>query len=210
VQQASPLFLAVFALLALVGGVSVGLALDRHRRVAAALSQRARPAVLGGHEVALVDGLPTVVVAGLRRPRTYCPSDLSATLDASELRAVLLHEHHHQLTYAPFRLALLDAVRPLVAWFDAGRGWCARRRASIEIDADAYAIARGSSRSAVASALLNLAGGSPAALAGFAISSELRLRALLDGREPARGPRLLPLLAAFFVAALTCSFVVLG
>src|SRR3972149_3377696 len=41
-----------------------------------------------GHEAALMDGLPTVVVAGLRRPRTYCPSDLPATLDASELRAV--------------------------------------------------------------------------------------------------------------------------
>ena len=208
--EVSSLFLALPVVLALVAGLSAAVALDRHRRLAAALSRLARSAVLEGHEVALIDGLPTVVVAGLRRPRTYCPSDLPATLDASELRAVLLHERHHQVTYAPIRLALLDAVRPLVVWFKGGRGWWARRRAAIEIDADAYAIARGAARSAVASALLKLAGQSPAALAGFASSSELRLLALLDEREPARGLRVLPLLAAFFVAVLTCSLVLLG
>jgi len=80
--EVSSLFLALPVVLALVAGLSAAVALDRHRRLAAALSRLARSAVLEGHEVALIDGLPTVVVAGLRRPRTYCPSDLPATLDA--------------------------------------------------------------------------------------------------------------------------------
>lgn len=175
--------------LALGLGVSVVLAIalsviwraERHRRMAGLLHRLAEPAVLGGTMVGVIDGVGPAYVAGLRHPQIYCAPDLASQLDPRELRAVLLHERHHQIDRAPARLVLLDAIAWPLSQFDLGRRWLDRVRAQIEIAADRYAVACGAARADLASALVKLGDQrAPVGAAGYNASSELRLRALLD------------------------------
>ncbi|MEO8437520.1 MAG: hypothetical protein ABI562_03615 [Chloroflexota bacterium] len=181
--------------------LSVAWYAERHRRVARLLERLAEPAVLGDMAVGVVDGVGPACVAGLRRPRIYCASDLPDHLDPVELRAVLLHERHHQVAYAPGRLILLDAVARPLERLATGRRWLARARAQIEIAADRYALASGATRADLASALVKLGDQNvPVGLAGYAASSELRLRALL-GDPPERVSNGGPLIVSALVAA---------
>jgi Zn-dependent protease with chaperone function len=172
--------LVLGGLLALAAVVAIGREARRHHRLAAGIERLSRPATIDGRPVGLVPGLGAAVVAGLRRPRIYCAEDLPSRLDAEELRAVILHEHHHQLERAPARLVLIAALAPMLRRIEAGRAWMERERARVEIAADAYALQSGASRPALASALVKLAaspGLSPAP--GFASAANLRLRVLL-------------------------------
>ncbi len=153
---------------------------ERHRRLARLLHQLATPAILSDVPVGLVDGVGPAWVAGIRRPRIYCASSLAAQLDPLELRAVILHERHHQLVLAPARLILLDAVAWPIERFAVGRRWLEHSRAQIEISADRYALAGGATRVHLARALVKLGDQhGPAGVAGYAASSDLRIRALL-------------------------------
>lgn len=156
-----------------------------HGRLSCALRLQARPASLAGQGVELVPGAAVAFVAGLRRPRIYCSDDLALMLDADELRAVLLHERHHQLTHAPARLVVLSGLARIVGRVERGRAWLERWRAQIEIAADAHAIRSGALRSALARALLKLDASSPtASLAAFSSANELRFRVLLGETLP--------------------------
>lgn len=151
-----------------------------HHRLSSALARLARPATLADHSVGFTSVAAAPVVAGLRRPTIYCSEDLAARLDADEVRAVLLHERHHQLAFAPARLVVLSGLAPIVGRLGVGRSWLERERARIEIAADEYALRSGAGRSAIARALLKLEADGPlGSLAGFATAHELRLRALL-------------------------------
>lgn len=180
----------------------------RHHRLAADLSRLARRAMLDGHPVELVPGLGGAVVVGLRHPRIYCADDLAVRLAPEELRAVLLHERHHELERAPARLVLLGGLGTLAGRVDVMRDWLERERARLEIAADSFALASGASRPALASALVKLsptAGLSPAP--GFASAAELRLRALLGEtigieREGSTGGLALALVAVVSCVAL--------
>ena len=136
--------------------------------------------MIEGTSVALVPGLGAALVAGLRRPQIYCADDLSERLDSEELRAVILHEHHHQLSRGPAQLVLISALAPILGRIEPGQAWIERERAKVEIAADAYALSAGASRQALASALLKLAS-SPglSAAPGFSSAVDLRVRALL-------------------------------
>lgn len=160
----------------------------RHHALAAELLRRARPAGINGVVVHELDGLEGALVAGLRHPRIFCGRDLASRLPDEELRAVLLHEQFHLLDRAPAKMVLLEAVQPFVRHVESGRAWLARRLASLEIAADHHAVAHGSSREALASALLKLPATSPGAVGtGFASATELRLQALLDEQPRTRG-----------------------
>lgn len=154
-----------------------------HHRLSSALAGLARPATLADQPVSLVPEIAAPTVAGVRRPTIYCSEDLAARLDANEVRAVLLHERHHQLAFAPARLVVLVGLAPIVGRVGVGRSWLERQRARIEIAADDYALRSGAGRPAIARALLKLDAAAPlGSLVGFATAHELRLRALL--REP--------------------------
>lgn len=172
---------------------------ERHRRLAGLLERVAEPAVLGGVSVGIVDGIGPASVAGLRIPRIYCASDLATVLDPEELRAVLLHERHHQIEHTPSRLILLDGVGWPLRRSAVGRRWIARTRAQLEIAADRYALAAGATRADLASALLKLGDeNAPFSVAGYSASSELRLRALLDDApymQPSHSPWIAPAVA---------------
>ena len=166
--------------LAIVLGAAIGREAWRHQRLAASIARLAQPATIDGKAVALVPGLGAAVVAGLRRPQIYCAEDLPLRLDPDELRAVVLHEHHHQLERGPARLVLIGALAPALRHFEAGRVWLERERARVEIAADAYALDAGASRRSLASALVKLSS-TPglSATPGFASAADLRVRALL-------------------------------
>ena len=195
------LALGLIGITGLLVGLSVAWHAERHRRLASLLDRLAEPAVLGEMPVGVVDGIGPACVAGLRRPRIYCASDLAIQLEPVELRAVLLHERHHQIDHAPARLILLDAVAWPLRRLTMGRRWLAGARAQIEITADRYALASGATRADLASALLKLGDqDAPLGVAGYAASSERRLRALLDD-APERLPDRPPWIAAILVSA---------
>ncbi len=170
-------------IVALLGGLLATLLLvqvRRHEQLARRLERTASTGWLAGQEVRLVPGLVAPCVAGLAPARMYCPADLAERLDADALRAVILHERHHQLAHAPTRLILLAALRPALRLLPGGRGWLERRRGAIEIAADDHALTNGARRSALARALLALGPGDPdPGLAGYMSASELRLRHLV-------------------------------
>ncbi|MGH2982562.1 MAG: hypothetical protein ACRDKV_11040, partial [Solirubrobacterales bacterium] len=152
----------------------------RHERLATSMARLSRVSTIDGRSVALVPGLAAALVAGLRHPRIFCADDLPQRLDAEELRAVILHEHHHELERGPLRLVLINAFAPGLGRLEAGRAWMERERARLEIAADLCALDSGASRPALASALVKLAPTSGfSAAPGFASAADLRLRALL-------------------------------
>src|SRR5438093_10603605 len=66
------------------------------------------------------------------------------------------HEQHHELSRAPVALVALLGVAAVLGWVRPIGRWADRIRAQIEIAADAYALAHGSSRPAIALAIVKL------------------------------------------------------
>lgn len=184
----------------------------RHERLAHGLARLAYRGTLAGEPVGIVPGLTAPLVAGLWTPRIFSGDDLEARLDEEELRAVMLHERHHQRDRATLRLVALSALAPILGRTVSSRAWLERERARIEIAADAYALAEGVSRPAMASALLKLSAGPGVTWApGFATAADLRVRALLgeptgldfDGRRAWIVQTALLIAACLVVASLT-------
>lgn len=183
----------------------------RHHRLTRRLRAAATPATVAGMDVQVVAGVESAFVAGLHRPDIFCPPQLAVLLEPDELRAVLLHERYHQLDRAPAKLVVLEAVAPAMGTFRSGRAWLARCLASLEIAADRHALEQGTSRGALARALLKLAPmPTPGLGVGFASAGDLRLQALIEER-PAVPPSFPPtwLLAPILAMAL-CLLLVLA
>ena len=177
----------------------------RHQRLAESIARLGRPATIDGKSVTLVPGLDAAFVAGLRQPRIFCAEDLGSRLDPDELRAVILHEHHHQIEHGPARLVLIGTLTPVLGRFGAGRAWLEQERARLEIAADAYALDAGASRHALASALLKLAAlPRVSAAPGFASAADLRVRALLGEVTGVETGAPLGQTAAAFVLVASC------
>ncbi|MBA2634875.1 MAG: hypothetical protein H0U86_18080 [Chloroflexi bacterium] len=182
----------------------------RHHRLSLRLRATARPATLGAFEVQEVAGVDTAFVAGLRRPQIFCSPQLSGLLEPDELRAVLLHERYHQLDRAPARLVVLEAVAPALRAFRSGRAWLARWTAGLEIAADRHALRQGSSRGALARALLKLPPMQAAGIGiGFVSAIDLRLLALVDGQLAGAEPLPLTWFIVPIAAVAVCLLLVL-
>lgn len=186
---------------------SIGIHAVLHDRFASRLRRDAQSAVVADHPVRLVPGIGAALVAGLRHPRTYCSDDLARRLDADELRAVLLHERHHELVHAPARLVVLSAMAPFLGRLGPSPAdWLEQQRAAIEIAADRYAIWKGATPATLARAILSLQVAVPSrTMASFAASGDLRLRALLGEERIANRARpgaiWPPIIVAVVVAA---------
>ncbi|MGH2511789.1 MAG: hypothetical protein ACRDGQ_03785, partial [Candidatus Limnocylindrales bacterium] len=178
------------ALLALAFGVALAVVLTLsitgqaivHWRLSIALRAGARHAEFVGRSVGVVPGRGIALVAGIRRPATYLSNDVVAVLSADELAAVIAHERHHERARAPFRLIVLAGIAIPFRFVPPIGRWVERARGRIEIEADAAALAEGSSRLAIARAIIKLGHeqSTPTGFASFASSADLRLRALLD------------------------------
>ncbi|MGH9249981.1 MAG: M48 family metalloprotease [Acidimicrobiales bacterium] len=182
-----------------------------HHRLTRQLRAAATPATLAGVGVKELAGVENAFVAGLRRPDIFCSPQLAALLEPDELRGVLLHERYHQLDRAPAKMVVLEAVAPVVGVFQSGRAWLAYRLASLEIAADRHALEQGTSRGALARALLKLAPMPTRGLGvGFASAVDLRLQALIEER-PAEPASFAPTwLIAPIVAVALCLLLVLA
>lgn len=189
--QGDPLFLveavgvvlvAVWAVIALVQiGRSAGLA----RELTGAAVRRS----IAGVECRVVPGgRPRAFVAGVGRPAVFITTGAVDVLTPDELRAVVLHEAHHARTFAPVRAALVNAWRGAGQRVPTLGEQLAARLAAIEIDADRFALAAGTTRRHLASALVKLEA-SPDGVA-FDGGGDGRLQALLD--EAAAPPRTAP------------------
>ena len=165
--------------------VLLGLGVRRAQADAERLSDVSRPIGLAGADVRLLDASqPTAFVSGLLRPQIYLSRSLIDTLDADELRGVLLHEQHHRRTRAPLRALALESWQRLLDWLPPARRALAARLASLEIEADAAAVARGTAPATLASALLKCEAHLPGALSAFAAAPEIRIDALVAwGRQ---------------------------
>ena len=192
-------------------GISVAVTwkAHRHHRLMRKLCAMGRSSVVAGIEIEELPGSAGAFVAGLRRPRIFCSPALGTFLSEDELRAVLLHERFHQLDRAPAKLIVLETLAPALNLVAAGRDWLARRVAALEIAADRYALDEGSSRSALARALVKLApAGAGSSGIGFASATELRVKALLgEEADHNHGSTLGLVLGAVMLAAVCIALV---
>lgn len=173
-----------------------------HRRVVRRLRAQALPTVIDGVRVWLTPAAPGAVVAGVARPQIFLHPDLTGRLGPRPLAAVLRHEREHQRRRDPARLLLLATVEPALRWLPGGDRAAADVRARWEIRADRSAIQAGSTRPALAEALLAIAPPALPGAAAFGDASNLRLEALLD-EDLAPGSRRPWLLLAVTAAWLT-------
>jgi beta-lactamase regulating signal transducer with metallopeptidase domain len=199
----------VGTILVLVAGAVMRAAVAHHA-LSQELRRSARRVVVADGFVGLVPGNRLALVAGLRQPRTYMSADVISILTDPELAAVVAHERAHERQRGPLALTGLDGVERILGRLPPIGRRLAVARARLEIDADAAALAAGSSRRSIASAILKLAGSNVAGVApGFGSVANLRLRALIDGkRRPA--PRMIDDVVLGLGAALVACVVCVG
>jgi hypothetical protein len=165
------------------------------RLMAAELDMRSRTVTIDGIRCDVIPGGGRrAFVLGAVRPRIFVGEELLATLDADEMKAVLLHENHHRRTLAPLRTAALEAWLSLLGGSRRIRSAVLERLIDLEELADADAMRRGAAPATIASALLKSDPGSAAAGAGFSREADRRVVTLLElaaGRQ-ASGSRRLP------------------
>jgi len=200
--------MALSAILLTILASSIALQAIGHRRRANDLMHAARAIVVGDQRLWVVPGKGVAVVAGIVSPQIFCSADVLERLSPDELRAVLLHERHHELSHAPRKLLLLAALAPFVRRVASGDAWLDHERARIEIAADAHALRHGATRTVLARAILKLQDAAPrTSLAGFASVSTPRIKALLgDEVSEQRSPRaLVATILVVALGALVCS-----
>jgi beta-lactamase regulating signal transducer with metallopeptidase domain len=143
------------------------------------------------------------VTHGLLRPRILLSTGLVEALDAAELAAVLVHEHHHLLRRDPLRLLAARLLTGYGWYLPLLRWWTQRLALRRELAADRAATAN-AGVAAVAGALLKLADlPAPAAVAAVNPMGNLPDRiAQLEGQPPVRQPQRGWLLAGVTLANL--------
>lgn len=133
---------------------------------------------------------PLAFCAGFLHPRIHVTSGLIERLTLHQLQAVLLHEEYHRQQKDPLRLLLVGGARSGLFFLPAVREWASIVKASIEIEADRFAIGK-VGRPALAGALHNLLSYPstanltvPGTIAGLSVNT-VRVASLLDNRQPA-------------------------
>jgi hypothetical protein len=101
------------------------------------------------------DDQPQAFCAGYLRPKIYVSRGALDVLSGDELRAVLLHEHHHREVRDPLRLACARVLSQSVFFLPILRRLSDRYSDLAELTADAAAVrASGGEKRSLASALL--------------------------------------------------------
>lgn len=151
-----------------------------------------------GVTVHVVDGT-VACTAGPLVPGIFVGTDVLASLDDDELRAVVFHERAHRLRLDPLWAALVVVTRALTPASLWRPETASQIEAHREIRADRDALRNGATRRALAASLLKVPT-APVGVVGFASVSELRVRALLDGAPCPRPKRHWPLVVGGLTA----------
>lgn len=92
--------------------------------------------------VVLSTRVPLAFCFGLLKPRICISTGLLATLSGKELKAVLLHEYHHQRHFDPLRTLIVDSVATLLFFLPVVAEWRDLFRTATELAADRFSIMR--------------------------------------------------------------------
>jgi Zn-dependent protease with chaperone function len=158
-----------------------------------ALDRRARPAIVHGVPVQIIQtGAVDAFAIGVLRPSVYVGEACLWVLDNDELAAVVLHEEHHRRTLAPLRATAVQGWLRILGRSAVATSLLTARLVQFEAAADAYAIARGVHPASIARALLKVQM-PDARSAAFAGSADHRVRALTELAAGKRGARGTPL-----------------
>ncbi|MDX6271686.1 MAG: hypothetical protein QOD28_2909 [Acidobacteriota bacterium] len=132
------------------------------RRLVADWLRHAEPVSLAGVSVPvyrLQHRFPVIAVVGVMRPRLFIATHLFDELNASELRAAVLHEHGHLAAHDNLKRAALRACRDVLMLVPAGRTLDHAWGEQSEAAADEHAAQAGGAALALdlASALVKIA-----------------------------------------------------
>lgn len=162
--------------------------LARASALAHALNRESRHAWIAGVACQIIrTGRCEAFAVGGLRPLIFVSETAVETLDREELRAVVLHEEHHRRSFAPLRAAALEAWLSLGGRHSRANRTLTDRLAALETSADQYALDRGVTPSALASALLKIEHARVAS--SFSGYADRRIGALLESAAGQRHPR---------------------
>jgi Zn-dependent protease with chaperone function len=88
------------------------------------------------------DRLPSAFTAGFFSPEVFVSTGLLAALDENELRAVLLHELHHQESKDPLKSLAVSFVSDFLFFLPVSRFLKKSYHLAAEMTADAHSVAR--------------------------------------------------------------------
>lgn len=178
----------------------------RERPLPALAAQQAAAWGLSGRVLLFASPVAQAFTAGFLHPRIYLSTELLETLEEDELRAVLLHEAHHQARRDPLRIFLATLLKDAFWYLPVVRALWKKFIEAKERAADDAASRLGTLP--LAGALLKLAltprvpalTGMPA-FHGPRIEERVR-RLLLPGAERRTLPTWRATLGSFFIAAI--------
>lgn len=161
----------------------VGWNLTQAWLLARRLLSHSSPAIVAGIACRVIrSGRAEAFSIGVR-PTIFLSERAILTLDRRQIRAVVLHEDHHRRSRAPLRAAVLEAWLAIAGrWRTLGTPLL-HRLADLEAAADRYALERGATPEALASALLRMDRASAAS--SFTGHAEQRIDQLLAAAEGA-------------------------
>jgi Zn-dependent protease with chaperone function len=159
------------------------------RAAAKALPAGTIPSVRSMEDVTVFDDiLPLAFTGGLFRPRVFVSTRLIQALDEGELRAVLLHERHHQESKDPLKGLLVSFVSDLLFFLPVSRFLKKTYDLTSEMAADARSVARQADPLDLASSLLKVQRLGGAATSWFFDPATERANHLLGERPTIRWP----------------------
>ncbi|MGZ5514017.1 MAG: M56 family metallopeptidase [Candidatus Aminicenantales bacterium] len=142
--------------------------------------------------------LPSAFTAGFFSPEVFVSTGLLAVLDENELRAVLLHELHHQECKDPLKSLAVSFVSDFLFFLPVSRFLKKSYHLAAEMTADAHSVARQANPLDLASSLLKVQKLNGPAASWFFDPTTERAKQLLG--QPATMS--LPLKKAFFTLVL--------
>jgi Zn-dependent protease with chaperone function len=144
------------------------------------------------------DRLPLAFTAGFLKPRVFFSAKLVDILDEKELRAVILHESHHQRSKDPLKGLVVSFISDFLFFLPVSRLLKKTYHLTSEMTADAYSVSSQGSPLDLVSSLLKVKRLNGPAASWFFDSTTERAKHLLG--QPSRIP--LPLKKTFLTIVL--------
>ncbi len=144
------------------------------------------------------DGLPLAFTAGFLKPRVFLSTKLVDILDENELRAVILHESHHQRSKDPLKGLVVSFISDFLFFLPVSRFLKKTYHLTSEMSADAHSVSSQADPLALVGSLLKVQKLNGPAASWFFDPTTERAKHLLG--QPARIP--LPLKRTFLTIVL--------
>jgi Zn-dependent protease with chaperone function len=171
--------------------------LDRAERTAVPFRDEARLPFIE-HVTVFEDRLPLAFTGGFLNPRVFLSTNLLDILDEKELRAVVLHESHHQKSHDPLKGLIVSFLSDFLFFLPVSRFLKKAYSLTAEITADAHSVGLNADPADLAGSLLKVQKLHAPAASWFFDPTTERARHLLG--QPSRIP--LPLKKTFLTIIL--------